>query len=206
MSAIALPLPSRSTIIDRVAPTSRVTTNVLLIVAGAAVTAGFAQIQVPLWPVPVTGQTLAVMLVGASLGARRGAAALALYIVAALAGLPVLAGFKGGLIAVTTPSFGFVIGFVFSAALIGLLSERRWDRRPSLALLGFLAASLVPFAFGLPYMAFILGGLGLPNDFATVIALGVVPFIIGGIVKWLIAAMTLPLLWNLINRLDSTRS
>ncbi|QDZ15134.1 biotin transporter BioY [Humibacter ginsenosidimutans] len=189
------------TLADRVVPRSAVA-NTLLILGGTAVVAVSAQISVPLWPVPVTGQTLAVLLVGASLGAWRGPASLALYLVAGLAGLPIFAEFTGGPASVFSPSFGFIIGFIPAAALIGWLSERAWDRRPVLAALGFLAASLVPFLFGLPYLGLMLARLGLPHDFTAVMAAGFTPFIIGGIVKWAIAAALLPASWALVRRID----
>lgn len=189
------------TLADRVVPRSAIA-NALLIVAGTAVVAISAQISVPLWPVPVTGQTLAVLLVGASLGAWRGAASLALYMLLGLAGLPIFAEFSGGPASVLSPSFGFIIGFIPAAALIGWLSERAWDRRPVLAAAGFFAASLVPFLFGLPYLAVVLANLGLPHSFAAVMAAGFTPFIVGGIVKWAIAAALLPLAWMLVHRVD----
>jgi len=179
--------------------------NALLIVAGTALVAISAQISVPLWPVPVTGQTLAVMLVGASLGSWRGAASLGLYAVLGLVGLPIFAEFSGGPASVLSPSFGFIIGFIPAAALIGWLSERAWDRRPVLAAAGFFAASIVPFLVGLPYLAVVLGNLGLPNDFAAVMAAGFTPFIVGGIIKWAVAAALLPIAWALVRRIDRRR-
>ena len=189
------------TLADRVVPRSAVA-NALLILAGTALVAISAQVSVPLWPVPVTGQTLAVLLVGASLGAWRGAASLGLYLVLGLAGLPIFADFTGGPASVLLPSFGFIIGFIPAAALIGWLSERAWDRRPVLAAIGFFAASIVPFLFGLPYLAVVLDNLGLPHDFTAVMAAGFTPFIVGGIVKWAIAAALLPLSWMLVRRVD----
>ena len=117
-----------------------------------------------MWPVPVTGQTLGVLLVGATLGARRGALALTGYAGLGLAGAPVFAGGAGGVAMLTAPSFGFVLGFIPAAALIGYLSERRWDRRPALAVAGFGLASLIPFLIGVPYMGAVLAALGLPHD------------------------------------------
>ena len=131
-----------------------------LVVAGAAAVAALAQVEVPLWPVPITGQTLGVVVVGAALGARRGAASLATYLFAGLVGLPVFAGFTGGIATVLKPSFGFIIGFVVAAFVAGWFAERAWDRRPVLAFVGFVAASAIPFAFGIPYMAFILNVVG----------------------------------------------
>ena len=127
-----------------------------LVLAGAAVVALLAQVEIPLWPVPITGQTLGVIIVGASLGAWRGAAALTTYMVLGLAGLPIFAGLTGSLVALAKPSFGFVIGFIFSAFVAGWFAERAWDRRPALAFVGFAAASVVPFLFGIPYLAVVL--------------------------------------------------
>lgn len=193
----ASPAAITPTLADRVLPRTAVN-NAVLIGAGTALVALLAQVAVPLWPVPITGQTLAVMLVGATLGAWRGAASLALYLALGLAGLPIFAGASAGL----APSFGFIIGFVPAAALIGWLAERTWDRRPVLSLLGFLGASIVPFLFGVPYLAVALGQLGLPNDVPAVLQAGVTPFLLGGLIKWLIAAAALPALWSLVRRAD----
>lgn len=167
-----------------------------LIAGGAVLVAALAQVEVPLWPVPVTGQTLGVVVVGAALGARRGAAALVAYLVAGLAGLPVFAGFTGSIAAVAKPSFGFIIGFVFAAFVAGWFAERAWDRRPVLAFVGFAAASVIPFLFGVPYMAFILNTvLGAGLSVEAIIAAGVTPFIVGGIVKAALAAVLVPAAW-----------
>lgn len=176
--------------------------SVALVLGGTALVSFLAQVSVPLWPVPVTGQTLAVVIVGASLGARRGAASLALYLVLGLAGLPIFADFTGGPLSVLKPSFGFIIGFIAAAWVVGWLAERTWDRRFGFALLGFGLASLIPFAFGLPYLAVVLGSLGLPNSPAAVIAAGFTPFVIGGIAKALIAAIVLPIAWRAVRAVD----
>ncbi|GAB3615479.1 biotin transporter BioY [Okibacterium endophyticum] len=183
------------TLADHVVPRTWVN-NIVLILAGVAVVSGLALVEIPMWPVPISGQTLGVMIVGATLGAWRGAVSMTSYMLLGLAGLPIFSGGTGTLAALAKPSFGFIIGFIAAAALIGWLAERNWDKRPTLSLLGFLAASVVPFLFGVPYMGMILGSLGLPNDFGTLIALGVLPFIVGGIVKWLVAASVLPLAWR----------
>ncbi|MBF4561030.1 biotin transporter BioY [Microbacterium sp. VKM Ac-2870] len=170
--------------------------DIALVVAGASFVAALAQVEVPLWPVPITGQTLAVVVVGAALGARRGAAALVTYLLAGLAGLPVFAGFTGTIAAVAKPSFGFIIGFVFAAFVAGWFAERAWDRRPILAFVGFAAASVIPFVFGVPYMAFILNVvLGQGLSFDAIMAAGVTPFIVGGVVKAALAALLVPAAW-----------
>jgi biotin transport system substrate-specific component len=181
-------------------------TDAGLVVAGAALVALLAQVEIPLWPVPITGQTLGVIVVGASLGAWRGAAALLTYLGAGLAGLPVFAGLTGTVAAVAKPSFGFVIGFVFAAFVAGWFAQRAWDRRPVLAFVGFVAASIVPFVFGVPYMAFMLNVvLGMDVGFVGVLELGVLPFILGGIVKAAIAAALIPAAWALVRKADRTR-
>lgn len=196
-SAIA---PSSPVVLaDRLARTG-VVADVAWVTAGAAVTAVLAQVEVPLWPVPITGQTLAVVLVGATLGMRRGALSMLLYAVVGLLGLPVFSGATGGLAALATPSFGYVVGFIGSAALVGWLAERRWDRRFGLAAVASLAATALPFAVGLPWLAVVLGQLGLANDLGSVLQAGLYPFVVGGLVKALIAAGVLPLAWRALGR------
>lgn len=177
-----------------------------LVLTGAAFVAALAQIEVPLWPVPITGQTLAVVVVGAALGARRGAAALLTYLFAGLAGLPVFAGFTGSIAAVAKPSFGFIIGFVFAAFVAGWFAERAWDRKPLLAFVGFVAASAIPFVFGVPYMAFILNVVGGGSfGLGEILAFGLWPFIVGGLVKAAIAAVLIPAAWAGVRAVDRAK-
>ena len=145
---LAAPSPARRRVLaDVIArPEGRaraLATDAALILTGAAVVAVLAQVSVPLWPVPITGQTLAVVVVGAALGARRGALALLAYLVIGLAGLPVFADFTGTVAAVAKPSFGFILGFIGAAFVAGWFAERAWDRKPWLAFVGFVAASAV---------------------------------------------------------------
>jgi len=182
-----------------------ITLDVTLVAAGVVLVALLARVSVPMWPVPITGQTLGVILVGAALGSRRGAASLATYAAAGLAGLPVFAS-GGGLGYVLMPSFGFVVGFIPAAFVAGWFAERAWDRTPWLAFVGFVAASIVPFLIGVPYMAFILtSALGQTVTFASVMAAGVLPFILGGIVKAVVAAVLIPLAWLGVQALDARK-
>lgn len=177
--------------------------DVALVFAGTLVVALSAQVTIPLPIVPITGQTLAVIVVGAALGSRRGAAALLTYLAVGLAGAPVFAGLTGSVAAVMTPSFGFILGFIPAAFVAGWFAERAWDRTPLLALVGFVAASVVPFLIGVPYMAWILNGvMGLGYDLAGILAVGVVPFIAGGLVKAGLAALLIPAAWRLVRRVD----
>ena len=211
MSTIAAPsAPTRRVLADVIArPSSRARAFALdagLVIAGAAVVALLAQVEIPLWPVPITGQTLGVIVVGAALGAGRGAAALTTYLLAGLAGLPVFAGFTGTVAAIGKPSFGFIIGFVFAAFVAGWFAQRAWDRRPALAFVGFAAASVVPFVFGIPYMAFILNVvMGLDFSFWAILEVGLLPFILGGVVKAALAAAIIPGAWALVRKADAAK-
>jgi biotin transport system substrate-specific component len=205
MSALAVPA-RRPVLADALAPHRTLLRDAALVLAGAAVVAILAQVTIPLPLVPITGQTLAVLLVGASLGSRRGAAALGTYMLAGLAGAPVFAEFTGGPASVLSPSFGFVIGFVPAAFLAGWFAERAWDRRPLLAMAGFVAASVVPFLVGVPYLAMILNAvMGADAGLGTVLSAGLWPFIPGGLVKAALAAVLIPAAWKGVRALDARR-
>lgn len=188
MSAVS-PAAPRLVLVDRVFPRT-VALDIVLVVAGAALTALLAQVAVPLYPVPITGQTLAVLLVGASLGAARGALSLTLYAVLGIVGLPVFSDFAGGPEVILGPTGGYILGFIASAALVGWLSERAWERQVLKALATFAAGTLVVFAVGLPWLAISLG-----LDLMQTLSAGLFPFLIGGAIKAVIAAGLLPLAW-----------
>src|ERR1035437_1067738 len=124
--------------------------DILLVIGGSLCVAGMAQIRItlPFTPVPITGQTCAVLLVGAALGARRGAASLLLYLIQGLLGLPFFAGGASGLAYFLGPTVGYLVGFVAAAGLVGLLAARGLDRRIPTALLAFLAGEAVIYIFG----------------------------------------------------------
>lgn len=185
---------SRPTLADRLVARS-LATDALLVVAGAGLTAALAQVAVPLWPVPITGQTLAVLLVGSSLGALRGALSMVLYAVLGIVGLPVFSEASSGFGVVAGPTGGYIVGFVAAAALTGWLAERSWDRRVLRAAVAFLGGTVVTFAFGLPWLAFALG-----LDLEQTLEAGLYPFILGGVVKAAIAAGVMPLAWRLADR------
>nr|WP_246335471.1 biotin transporter BioY [Microcella alkalica] len=179
-------------------------TDSALVIAGTALVAVLAQVAIPLWPVPVTGQTLAVLLVGASLGAVRGASSLALYALLGAIGLPIYSDAASGWSVLVGPTGGYIIGFVLSAAIVGWAAERRWDRGWLKAAVTFIGGSLVVFAVGLPWLSYSLGGFGLPNDLQSTLVAGFYPFIIGGLIKAAIAAALLPALWKAVERNDRT--
>lgn len=178
-----------------------------LVLTGAAVVALLAQMSFYIGPIPITGQTLGVIVVGAALGARRGAAALTSYALVGLAGLPVFAGPIAGPAYVLSPSFGYIIGFIPAAFFAGWLAERAWDRKPALAFVGFVGASIVPFLIGVPYMALILTAvLGQQVTFAGVLAAGVWPFIVPGLIKAAAAALIIPGAWLAARAVDRRKN
>ena len=200
MSSLTLAL-GRPTLVDRIFARN-IVLDIVLVAAGAALTALAAQLVVPLWPVPVTGQTLAVVLVGLSLGAVRGGLSMALYAVLGIVGLPVFSESSSGWGVIAGPTGGYIIGFIFAAILTGWLAQRSWDRKWLRALLATLAGTVTTFLFGLPWLAAYLGAVGAPNDVQSVLIAGFYPFVIGGIVKSIIGAGIISLAWLAVNRSD----
>lgn len=170
--------------------TRSITSDIVLVAAGAAIVSVAAQLTVPLWPVPITMQTLAVLIVGSSLGAVRGTASMILYAVLGIVGLPVFSAGSHGFGVIAGPTGGYILGFVFAAALTGWLAQKQWDHRILGAILSFTAGSIVTFAIGLPWLAAVLH-LNLEQT----LALGLYPFIIGGIAKAILAAGFIRLAW-----------
>jgi biotin transport system substrate-specific component len=192
----ATTLPRRAVLAD-VLPGARVR-DAVLVLSGALLTALFAQIaiNVPPSPVPITGQTLAVGLVGATLGARRGASSLGLYALLGLF-LPFYADGESGWDVIWGASGGYIIGFIVAAGVIGWLAEHGADRHVVLAFLAFVAGQLVIFAFGLAGLKIAVGdtwGWTIHNGFAI--------FIVGGLVKAVIGAVALPSAWRGVRRFE----
>ena len=197
MSA-ALPIP-RIVLADRLLP-RHLAVDAALVVGGAALTAALAQVVIPLWPVPITGQTLAVLLTGATLGATRGAASMLLYALAGLV-LPIFSDHASGLGVLLGPTGGYIIGFIPAAAFTGWLAQRQVERRLVRGLLAFVAGSVVVFVVGVPWLA-----VSLHLTPQEAIAGGLTPFIVGGVVKAAIAAGVLRGAWALVARADRTRT
>lgn len=171
--------------------------DVAAVAAGAALIAGAAQVSIPLpfTPVPITGQTFAVVLVGATLGTLRGGASGLVYLLAGLAGSPVYAGGAHGWSVISGASGGYLIAFPIAAALVGRLAERGWDRRLSSAVGAMLTGNLVIYLIGLPWLAASLGG-GLDRT----LQLGLYPFVPGDVLKIYLAAALLPAAWRLVGQ------
>jgi biotin transport system substrate-specific component len=197
MTANPLAIPRPGYVLCDLIPRSAVRDG-LLIVSGAALVGALAQIAVPLGftPVPITGQTLGVLLAGTVLGAGRGVLALALYAVAGLAGLPWFAGASSGW---SAASFGYVLGFIAAAAVCGALASRGADRRPLTSALAMVAAMVIVYAVGTAWLWIVTG---LPAG--QLLPLGVVPFLPGDIVKIALAAGLTPGAWRLAGGLSSS--
>lgn len=150
-------------------------------------------INLPFSPVPITGQTFAVLLVGALLGSARGGVVMLLYLAEGVAGLPVFAGGGAGPAYLLGPTGGYLVGFVAAAAVTGYLAERGWDRR---FLTSIAAMSLGTAAIYLAGLAWLAAFTGAGN----VLAMGLIPFLPGAALKIVAAALLLPQGWKLLNR------
>jgi biotin transport system substrate-specific component len=168
-----------------------------LVIGAALLTGACAQISIPIpgSPVPVTGQTFAVLLTGAALGANRGALGQMLYVGLGLVGLPFYADGAHGVDVVFGATGGYLLAFPISAWVCGKLAEARYDRTPATALPAFLVGSIIVFAIGVPWLA-----VSADLSLWTALDLGFVPFIPGGILKAALAAGLLPTAWAFANR------
>ncbi|MEU9488452.1 biotin transporter BioY [Streptomyces decoyicus] len=165
-----------------------------LVLGGAGLTGIAAQIAVPVpgSPVPVTGQTFAALLVGASLGASRGLLSLALYALAGIAGMP---WFAGGASGVGGATFGYIVGMLLAATVVGALARRGGDRGVLRTAATMAAGTALIYAVGVPYLALSTG-----MSFGQAVAVGLVPFLIGDALKAALAMGALPTAWKLAGR------
>jgi biotin transport system substrate-specific component len=180
----------------------------MLALAGSLFVALCAQITVPLWPVPVTGQTFAVLSVGLVCGWRVGGAALLLYLIEGALGLPFFAGGAGGWASVVGPSGGYIWGFVLAAALVGYLAERGWDRNVWRTAAALFLGNVVLYVPGLIWLALFYAGPGQDYIAATgattawgaSINAGLLPFLLGDALKLALAASLVPAICSLLHR------
>ncbi len=196
MSSIAL-APPRRVLADLV--TRSALAELTLIVGGAVLMGALAQISIHLsfTPVPVTGQTLGVMLVGTALGWRRALAAMGLYVGAGLLGLPWFAGHASGYVGA---SFGYLIGFVVAGAALGWVAARGADRRIDRAFVAMAIGDAIVFLFGVTWLKY-----DLNVSVSTAFALGFTPFLWGELIKAGIAGVALPSSWRLVDRTTKQR-
>jgi biotin transport system substrate-specific component len=185
-------------------PLARATFNVLAVVGGSLMIAGLAQVSIklPITPVPFTGQTLGVLLVGAALGWELGVASVVLYLAEGAVGLPFYAGGEHGwrILVTQSPALvsgGYLWGFVLAALVVGWLSRRGWDRSVRSAIGAMFIGEVVLFLVGVPWL---MAALNVPLEKG--LELGLYPFVIGDTLKLLLAAGLLPAAWRLARRAD----
>jgi biotin transport system substrate-specific component len=178
-------------------PRGGLATDALLVCAGAGLIAASAQlsIKLPFTPVPITGQTFSVLLVGATLGVSRGGASALLYVLLGLV-FPFYAGHDRGWDVITSASGGYLVSYPFVSALTGYLAEKRWDRRFSSAVGAMLTGNVLIYLFGLPWLAVVLN-----TNLEKTLEYGLYPFVPGDTFKLYLAAAALPGAWRLVGRM-----
>ncbi len=165
-----------------------------VIIGGSFVIALLAQlvVRLPFSPVPITGQTLGVLLIGSLLGKIRGTLAILTYLAEGMSGLPVFAGGTAGPAVLMGPTGGYLIGFIFAAYITGYLAEKGWTKSVGTSLLMMVAGTAIIFFFGLVWLAQLFPG-------TLIFSVGLLPFIPGAIVKILLATALLPVGWRWID-------
>lgn len=174
---------------------SRASTQPLLraipvVLAGSAFIALSARVQIPMWPIPMTMQTFAVLLVALAFGARLAVVTVAAYLAQGALGLPVFAG-GGGLPYLAGPTAGYLYAFLAVALVIGHLGDRGWGRGLARAFAATLVGTALIYAIGASWLAGYVG-------FDQAVALGVAPFVIGDLLKAALAALLVPAAWKLL--------
>lgn len=168
--------------------------NIVLAIAGSLLVALAAQINIPMVPVPMTLQTLAVLAIGAAFGARLGAVTLTLYALEGAVGLPVFAQMKAGAAIITGPTGGYIIGFILAAAVVGYLAEQGWSRNFVKMIVASLLGAIVLYVPGLVWLH------QFANGWAQTFEWGITPFIYGDILKAIIAALGFQAAWMGVNK------
>ncbi len=176
--------------------TLSVLAQIVLVLAGSALLAISAQIKIPLYPVPVTGQTLVVLMIGMAYGSRLGAATLLAYLVEGGMGLPVFAGGGAGWATLAGPTGGYLIGFLVAAFLLGLLAERGMGRGPVSTALAMIVGTALIYVFGVTHLSGFIG-------FEKAVAAGLLPFLYGDALKLIVAAGLMPLAWRGVRALTA---
>lgn len=198
MSSVAIARPRPLVLGDLIAQhrgrAAHAVRDVLLVTGAAGFVGALAQISIHLsfTPVPITGQTLGVLLAGTALGWRRAAASMALYAVAGVAGVPWFAGGTSGYVGA---SFGYIVGFFFAAAACGYLAERGADRSVLRSVPAMIVGEIIIYAFGVSWLA-----IDLHLGTNAALADGFTPFVAGDAIKAAIAAGLLPVAWQLAGR------
>jgi len=170
----------------------RTITQITMFVAGIAALSLSAHVKIPFYPVPVTMQTLIVLMIGMSYGARLGGATILGYLAAGAAGAPVFAG-GAGIVYMMGTTGGYLAGFFISAVIMGLLAERGWGRNWMTTALAMLAGSAIIYLCGVSWLSSFIG-------LEKAVTFGLLPFIYGDLLKLVIAAAALPMAWSVLGR------
>lgn len=186
-----------TTLRTAVFPRSTALTNAGFVITGVAFISLLAQIAIPVpgSPVPVTGQTLGVLLLATSYGATLGTTTFFTYLLVGALGAPVFANGGSGIERIVGATGGYLVGMLLTSALLGYLGGRRWDQKFKTALPAMLIGNVITFGFGLLWLHQYTG-----KDWAWTISAGFTPFIIGEILKIAIAGTSLPLIWQFVQR------
>ena len=172
-----------------------------LVVGFALLTAALAQVKISLGftPVPITGQTLAVLLAGTSLGMSRGAASQLVYWLMGLVGLPFYSGGESGWESGTGATLGYLMGFIVAAAVVGYLAERRHDRQVLSSLSAMAFGTVIIYTMGALWLAYDLG-VPVANGEQNAVTMGVTPFLVGDLIKMTIAGLAAPAVWATVSK------
>ena len=192
MSTVAVQTAPRRVLADYLPRT--LVADTILVVGAAGLVGLLAQISIHLsfTPVPITGQTLGVLLAGSALGWRRAGLSMSLYLVAGLAGVPWFAGHASGYAGAT---FGYLLGFIAAGMLLGWLAAKGSDRNIVRAAISMVLAEVLLYAIALPWRA-----VDLHVSLAKAFSLGMWPFVAGDVIKAALAGVALPSAWRLVGR------
>ena len=187
------------TLLNTLAPGNSLIRTAGFAIAGSLLLALSAKAQVPFWPVPMTMQSLVIMMLGMAYGSRLAVATVLLYLAEGLAGLPVFAGTGAGFAYMTGPTAGYLVGFVAAAGLIGWLAERGWDRSPVKALIAMSVGHVLLFVPGVAWLAVLFGT-------EKAIAVGLTPFIAASLLKTALGAALMHASWMVVARQSQERA
>ncbi|MCF3596208.1 biotin transporter BioY [Rhodobacteraceae bacterium LMO-12] len=177
--------------------TARRVRQAILVVAGIAALVITAKIRVPMWPVPVTMQTFAVLMIGAGFGMRLGLVTVLGYLALGVLGMSVFTGEGTGLAYLAGPTGGYLVGFAVAAGLMGVLAQRGWDRSVAGMAGAMLLGNAVIYGLGLTWMSWLFAA---DKGMAWVLQYGMVNFLPGDLLKLALAAMLMPMAWKLVGR------
>jgi biotin transport system substrate-specific component len=191
--------PTHPTLLNTLAPSRGIIQAAGFAIGGSLLLALSAKAQVPFWPVPMTLQSLVVMMLGMAYGSRLAMATVLLYLAEAAAGLPVLAGAGAGIAYMTGPTAGYLVGFVLAAGLIGWLAEHGWDRTPVKAVAAMSVGHALLFIPGVAWLAVLFG-------MDKAIAVGLAPFYAATLLKTALGAALMQAAWTVVARRSRDRA